>query len=314
MAEFCTRLAPSPTGALHLGNARTFLVNWLIARQRGWRIALRIDDLDSPRVRSGADRQALDDLRWLGLDWDSGPKYQSEHLTDYLRAAARLASQGDLFACDCTRSRIEASQQSAPHAGEHDLVYPGTCTPVQRKELSWDTWPDPGIAWRMRVPERPITFRDELLGDQAVDLATTVGDFIVVAKNGQPSYQLAVVVDDWLQGVTDVVRGEDLLNSTPRQLWIASRLGIQAPRRYWHLPLLVGADGRRLAKRHGDSRIAHFRELGVSPGRIRTVLGHWCGCALGEEATLDELLTAFQLERFPRETVVLDSRWAEQVF
>lgn len=314
-----TRLAPSPTGALHLGNARTFLVNWALARQRRWRVVLRIEDLDSPRTKSGADQQAIDMLGWLGLDWDDGPHYQLADLWPYHRALGELAERGLIYRCTCTRSEI-AEAQSAPHdepAVSGDLRYPGTHRPPTAQPTRYA--PDEvdaggaAIAWRVRVPDEPIAFDDALQGPQAINVQADVGDFVVATKSGLPAYQLAVVVDDARQGVTDIVRGDDLLRSAPRQLLLYDLLGLAPPPGYTHLPLVLGPDGRRLAKRHGDTRLVAYREAGVAAERVVGLLGWWSG--VGDkptEMTAAEFARRFDLAALPPESSVFtqeDEAW-----
>lgn len=310
-----TRLAPSPTGALHLGNARTFLVNWALARQQDWRIVLRIDDLDGPRIKTGAADAALSMLCWLGLDWDEGPFFQRDDLSPYHQALQQLGRQGDIYPCRCTRKQIAAASLSAPHASDHELRYPGTCRPEEvegspregatqacdyRRSHDSDL-----LAWRIRVPEGIMTFDDRLSGFQQHDVQGTVGDFLVGAKGGQPAYQLAVVVDDTRQGINQIVRGDDLLRSTARQLLLYERLNLGPVPTYTHLPLVVGEDGRRLAKRHGDSRLATYRRQGVSPERIIGLLAQWCGLEPRQPMTVAEFLARFQLKHLPRAPVML---------
>lgn len=300
-----TRLAPSPTGALHLGNARTFLVNWALARQLGWRVVLRIDDLDSPRVKPGADRQAIEMLRWLGLDWDGPIAYQSGNSEHYRAALERLAKASWLYPCRCTRTQIAASALSAPHLDEHELRYPGTCRPEALSPLEFSSTVS-GAAWRARVPDRPFTFHDVIAGPQAWNVQQLVGDFLVTNKQGAAAYQLAVVIDDWLQGVTEVVRGADLLGSTPRQLWLHELLGLTPPR-YWHVPLLVGPDGQRLAKRHGGFRLEEYRDLGVPVERIIGLIAWWSGSDELRPCRLEEFAAGFSLAKLPREPVVFQT-------
>lgn len=299
-----TRLAPSPTGALHLGNARTFLVNWSLARQQGWRIVLRIEDLDGPRVKAGASQEAIDVLQWLGLEWDEGPFTQRAELSPYQAALARLAAQGDVYPCRCTRKEIEAAALSAPHGDEHELRYPETCRPPERTPLPATMLDEIGVAWRFRVEGGLTTFADQVAGVHRHDVGATTGDFLVATKEGLPSYQLAVVVDDGRQQIERVVRGDDLLGSTHRQLLIQRALGIAPPPEYYHLPLVVGEDGRRLAKRHGDSRISHYRQLGASPERIIGLLAEWCGLGPRREQTAAEFIAKFDLAALPRTPIV----------
>ncbi|CAA9376634.1 MAG: Glutamyl-Q tRNA(Asp) synthetase, partial [uncultured Phycisphaerae bacterium] len=215
-----TRLAPSPTGALHLGNARTFLVNWALARRLGWRVVLRIEDLDGPRVKRGADQAAIDDLRWLGIDWDYGPVRQSDRSALYHSAADRLVAAGLAYPCACTRKEVELAA-SAPHAEDGSAVYPGTCRGrfASVAEARAATGREPAV--RFRVPDDAeaavVGWDDQFLGRRAVD-ARRLGDFVIAKADGTAAYQLAVVVDDADAGVTQVVRGDDLVDSTPRQI------------------------------------------------------------------------------------------------
>ncbi len=315
-----TRLAPSPTGALHLGNARTFLINWALARQRGWEVLLRIEDLDSPRIKAGADLGAIADLAWLGLDWDEGPVYQTAELAPCRQAIECLSRAGLLYPCACTRREIEQAQ-SAPHeVPGQELRYPGTCRPEKAAPLPRHVFtPDPSAdggaapAIRIRVPDEPVVVHDQVRGVQRINVQATVGDFIIATRAGLPAYQLAVVVDDARQGMTDVVRGDDLLGSTARQLWLYRYLGVAAPPRWWHLPLLLGPDGRRLAKRHGDSRLARYREMGVPVERIVGLLAHWSGVtARREPMSVGDFAARFDIGRLPGEAVTFtpeDESW-----
>jgi glutamyl-tRNA synthetase len=314
-----TRLAPSPTGALHLGNARTFVLNWLLARRRGWRVVLRIEDLDGPRTKRGADRGLIKDLQWLGLDWDDGPVYQSARGGLYRRAIEKLIDARFAYACVCTRKEVE-SAASAPHAEDGAAVYPGTCRARYKSLTEAQAASGRPPAVRVRVPDGPagvVAWDDGFRGRQEIDAARQLGDFVIAKADGTPAYQLAVVVDDADMGVTDVVRGDDLVESTPRQVLLYRALGLsdRIPR-YTHLPLVVGADRRRLAKRHGDTRLSWYRERGVAPERILALLARWSGIQL-EARSADgvgtgELLEAFQLDRLPAEPAVFtadDDRW-----
>jgi glutamyl-tRNA synthetase len=299
-----TRLAPSPTGALHLGNARTFLGNWALARQRGWGITLRIEDLDGPRVKPDAAADAIDVLRWLGLNWDEGPTYQRHDLAPYRDALDTLAAEGAIYPCRCTRREIEAAALSAPHLGDHELRYPGTCRPAQVTPYPPAALDDPTTAWRIRVPEGATTFTDAFVGVHQHDIQSTTGDFLVATKEGLPSYQLAVVIDDARQRITHIVRGDDLLASTHRQRLLQQLLGLPPIVEYIHLPLVVGSDGRRLAKRHGDTRISHYRDLGVTSERILGLLAEWCGLGPRREMSTSEFMQSFDIARLPRERIV----------
>lgn len=304
-----TRLAPSPTGALHLGNARTFLVNWLLARQNGWQIILRIEDLDGPRIKRGADHQLIQDLLWLGLNWDEGPVYQSFRLPMYQSALQTLIDKGVAYPCVCSRREVE-NAASAPHSEDGAAVYPGTC---RGRYLTIDgarveVGRPPAI--RFHVPAEPISFHDGFAGPQTFQPADQLGDFVISKSDGTPAYQLAVVVDDADMGVTQVVRGADLIDSTPRQILLYRALGLldRTPR-YYHLPLVLGTDGRRLAKRHGDTRLSFYRDRGVPPAAVLALLGRWCGvesAPAGCQAT--DLLQSFRLESLPKHPIVFTPR------
>ena len=294
-----TRLAPSPTGALHLGNARTFVVNWALARRRGWRVLLRVEDLDTPRTKEGAADQAIEDLRWLGLDWDEGPSFQAPLLGPggpYAAALEQLRAAGHTYPCPATRRDLEAA--SAPNEGDPpEPRYPNLWRPPAPP-------PPAGVplAERLIVPAGDVRFRDEVAGPQAFNVHATVGDFVLRTKAGLPGYQLAVVVDDARQGVTHVVRGDDLLPSTARQVLLYERLSLGPPPAYLHLPLVRGADGRRLAKRHGDTRVASYREAGVPAGRVLALLARWSGMpagVAGDSLTAGAFADAFDLARLP---------------
>lgn len=301
-ATYTGRLAPSPTGAQHVGNARTYLIAWLAARAHGGRIVLRIEDIDSPRIKPGAAEQACADLRWLGLDWDEGPIVQTERLPLYVRALNQLKEQECVYPCTCTRTDIERAA-SAPHLEHEGPVYPGIC--AGRKAADAPGLGDRPYAWRMRVEDGPFGFVDGYRGPTAIDLREVGGDFVVWKSAGTPAYQLAVVVDDAAQGITEVIRGDDLLPSTPRQLLLYQALGL-APPRFVHVPLVVGPDGRRLAKRHGDTRLIALRHAGVAPEALIGLLARSCGWrdTIRPTAARD-LVSGFSLDAIPREPFVL---------
>ncbi|MGH7174487.1 MAG: tRNA glutamyl-Q(34) synthetase GluQRS [Gemmataceae bacterium] len=302
------RLAPSPTGAQHVGNARTYLIAWLSSRRRGGRLVLRIEDIDSPRVKAGADRQACLDLQWLGLDWDEGPLVQTERLSVYRAALERLMAAELVYPCTCTRGDVERAA-SAPHLEHEGSVYPGTC--AGRRADDAEALGDRPSCWRFRVPRESPAFVDGFRGPTRLDLRVIGGDFIVwkAPRSGltdsTPAYQLAVVVDDAAQDVTEVVRGDDLISSTPRQLLLYQALGLPPPC-FVHVPLVVGPDGRRLAKRHGDTRLSSLREAGVRPEMLLGLLAWSCGWLSSIEAiTARELLPLYRLETIPHEPFVL---------
>jgi glutamyl-tRNA synthetase len=297
---------------MHLGNARTALLAWLDARASGARLALRVEDLDGPRVRPGLEGRILDELRWLGLGWDEGPDVggphapyrQSERLPRFADALRRLRDAGLAYPCWCSRAEIAAATQ-APHGPQDDGPrYPGTCRDLAEGERAARAARRPP-AWRFRVPPGAIAFHDAVFGAQAVDVLATVGDFVVARADGVPSYQLAVVVDDAAMEVTDVVRGADLLASTARQLLLHGALGSAAPR-FAHVPLVVGEDGARLAKRHGALSVGELRERGADPRAVVGLLAASAGLAPpGARASPDELVAGFSLARLPRAPAVL---------
>ena len=302
------RLAPSPTGALHLGNARSFLLAWLDIRSRGGRVILRMEDLDGPRVKAGAAEQACQDLAWLGLDWDEGPLVQSGRLPLHEEALARLTEKKLAYPCVCTRREVEEAA-SAPHESGHDAgpLYPGTCrgrfagAEAARRESGRDP------AWRLRVePAAAVSVRDRFLGERTFRAGRELDDFVVWKKSGTPAYQLACVVDDHRMGVTDVLRGEDLLLSTARQLLLYRAWGWEPPA-FAHTPLLVGRDGRRLAKRHGDTRVARFRHAGIAPAPLVGWLAAISGLLPpGKEALPADLVADFALHRVPPGPVTVE--------
>ena len=269
------RYAPSPTGDLHLGNLRTALLAWLFARSAGSEFVMRVEDLDTGRVREEYVGRQLDDLAALGLDWDGPPVRQSERLGLYEDAVARLDADGLLYPCFCTRREIREAA-SAPHGALPEYAYPGTC-----RELT---------ATERRAHEsagRPPALR--LRADARTD------DFVVRRNDGVPAYNLAVIVDDAAQGIEEVVRGADLASSTPRQLLLAGLLGLEPPRSYVHVPLMLGPDGERLAKRHGAVTLVDQVAQGSTPDGVRTELARGLGLASGDERAvpLDELLRRF---------------------
>ncbi len=306
------RFAPSPTGPLHLGNARTALLSWLAARARRGAYLMRIEDLDAPRVLRGLEGRILEELRWLGLDWDEGPTVggpvgpyrQSERGPSYAHALARLRRARLVYPCFCSRSEIAAAAQ-APHGPSDDGPrYPGTCASLSRTEAETRAAVR-RPAWRLRVQEGPVSFVDGVHGPQSVNVSAAVGDFVVARADGIPAYQLAVVVDDAAMGVTDVVRGDDLLPSTARQILLYRALGLAVPR-FAHVPLVVGEDGARLAKRHGALSVGELRERGADRRALAGLLAEISGLA-PPGARLDprELVAGFEIGRVSREPVVL---------
>lgn len=309
MAQHVTRLAPSPTGALHLGNARTFLVNWALARQNAWRIVLRIEDLDTPRVKPGAIEGVARTLRALGMDWDDGPHVQSHDLAPYEDAMQRLARAGLVYPCELTRGEIEAAS-SAPNQGDHEQRFDAALRPRDAGHAR--AFDDRGANWRFMVPERDVMVEDAFAGPSVRNPWRSIGDFVVWTRRGQPSYQLAVVVDDARQGITDIVRGDDLLDSAARQMLLYDALGLGPPPKYFHLPLVRGEDGRRLAKRHGDTRVDTYLAAGVPAERIIALLGRWCGVGPADRLNSRDFAARLDLRTIPKADIVFtpsDDRW-----
>jgi len=300
--RYVGRLAPSPTGAQHLGNARTYLIAWLAARGCGGRLVLRIEDIDSPRVKHGAIEGALEDLRWLGLDWDEGPIFQTERLSFYESALRVLQAQELVYPCTCSRSDVERAA-SAPHADHEGPAYPGTC--AGRTAASAANLADQPFAWRFRVKPESPEFVDGFRGPTQIRIQEAGGDFVVWKSLGTPAYQLAVAVDDAAQQVTEVIRGDDLVPSTHRQLLLYEALGLRPPS-FVHVPLVVGPDGRRLAKRHGDTRLASLRQAGVPAEALLGLLA-WSCSWMDKPAPISarELIPLFRLETIPGQAFVL---------
>lgn len=306
-----SRLAPSPTGALHLGNARTFLVNWCLARAGGWSLPLRIEDLDTPRVKPGVIDATIGTLRWLGLDWDGEPAVQSRDMGPYRDAMRTLAAAGLVYPCTLTRAEIGAAA-SAPNEGDHEVRFDASLRPGGFRRGTPARFDDDATNWRLAVDEGVVTIDDRFRGPVEIDVTRSVGDFVVWTKRGCPSYQLAVVVDDARQGVTEIVRGDDLIDSAGRQALLYRGLGLGEPPRCCHLPLVRGADGRRLAKRHGDTRIDHYRDSGVPARRVLALLARWCGVDAGASVAAQDLIGAIRLDTIPPDDVVFgpeDDAW-----
>lgn len=300
-----TRLAPSPTGALHVGNARTFLLTWLHARAGGGSVVLRIDDLDGPRVKAGREKDAVDDLRRLGLDWDAGEPVlrQSDRAAVYDAACARLLAAGLAYPCVCTRSEVE-SAASAPH-GPEGPAYPGTCRGRFSDEAAARAATGRPAALRFAAQAGSVAFDDLLFGPQSFDPSVETGDFVIRKASGTAAYQLATVVDDAASGVDLVIRGADLLPSSARQIQLQAALGL--PRvAYLHLPLVVGPDGLRLAKRHGDTTIRSLFAAGWDAPALVGWLAASAGLASpGERVLPVDLVVRYDVAKLGREPIVV---------
>lgn len=299
------RFAPSPSGRIHLGNILCCLLAWLSARQKGGRVVLRIEDLDTARCPRRYAGRMEEDLRWLGLDWDEGPAvggpdgpyYQSERTALYQAALEKLEQRGMVYPCLCTRAELHAA--SAPHREDGQVVYAGTCrrlTAEQAAERARRTGRAPAL--RLRVPEEEWAFTDGHMGPYRENLARDCGDFLLRRSDGIFAYQLAVVVDDAAMGVTEVVRGADLLDSTPRQLYLYDLLGLEPPR-FIHFPLLLAPDGRRLSKRDADAGLDTLRDRATA-AEILGKLAYLAGFnPSGAPRAAEELLTDFAWDKVP---------------
>lgn len=276
-ASYRGRIAPSPTGHLHLGHAATFWTAFVRARQAGGRLLLRNEDLDTARCKPEFVQAMLEDLRWFGIEWEEGPDLggpftpynQSERRPQHLEGWQKLAEGGFIYPCTCSRRDIiEAA--SAPHAGEEEPLYPGICRPPPTESPHQRN--REGVSWRFRVPEgEKISFLDGAQGNQTFVAGQDFGDFVVWRKDDMPAYQLAVVLDDHAMEVTEVVRGEDLLLSTARQILLYRAIGVPPPR-FFHCPLVTDGEGNRLAKRHESLSLRALRRRGAFPGELREQL------------------------------------------
>ena len=303
MKQTVGRFAPSPSGRMHLGNVLCALLAWLSARSQNGSFILRIEDLDPDRCPRRYADLIEDDLAWLGLTWDAGGSkggpdgsyYQSARTAIYQHYFDRLQQEGLVYPCFCSRAALHAA--SAPHLSDGRVVYPGTCrglTAAQVAEKCRVRRP----AMRLRVPDETITFTDGLQGPCTESLPTECGDFILRRSDGVFAYQLAVVVDDALEGVTEVVRGRDLLGSTARQIWLHRQLGF-APPDFVHIPLLNDADGRRLSKRDADLDLGVLRTR-FSPAQLIGALAHAAGLIdRPEPVTPRELIPEFSWSKVP---------------
>jgi glutamyl-tRNA synthetase len=276
-----------------------------------------MEDIDSPRVKRDADQQAMEDLRWLGLDWEEGPIFQTARFPLYEAALKTLQDKEQVYPCTCSRSDIERAA-SAPHAEHEEPAYPGTCS--SRRVADAQALGDRPYAWRFRAKPGTIEFLDGLRGLTQIQLDSIGGDFAVwkskvpsLSQSATPAYQLAVVVDDAAQRVTEVIRGDDLVPSTPRQLLLYGALGLRPPR-FTHVPLVVGPDGRRLAKRHGDTRLASLRQAGVEPEALLGLLAWSCGWIQKPvPISAREMIPLFHLESIPREPFILTAESLESI-
>ena len=291
------RFAPTPSGRMHLGNVFAAMIAWLSVRSRGGSLVLRMEDLDTQRTSPENAALLREDLQWLGLDWDWEMQPQSQRTAVYDRYFAQLSQLGLVYPCYCSRSQLHSV--NAPHTSDGTYLYPGTCrelTPAQRQGM--DRLP----AWRVQVPERVISLEDMAMGPYSQDLAAECGDFLIRRADGVYMYQLAVTVDDGEAGVTEVVRGMDLLSSAPRQIYLQELLGFQRPA-YGHVPMLVAPDGRRLSKRDQDMDLGRLRQ-NYTPEQILGALAFAGGIIdRAEAASAKELVGEFCWQKLSREAI-----------
>lgn len=313
------RLAPSPTGHMHLGNAWSFLLAWLGVRGANGTLVLRMEDIDPDRSRQHFADDLMRDLAWLGLHWDEGPDnggphgpyVQSQRTQHYLAAIEHLAAAGHVYPCYCTRKELR-QLAGAPHVGDAGASYPGTCSNLTPQQQQQKERAGRRPSLRLRCPQHTYTICDQILGEQQLSLSHAGGDFAIRRSDGVFAYQLAVVVDDGAMGITQVVRGNDILISTPRQLLLATYLGLPHPN-YAHVPLLLDASGERLAKRHASLTIAQLRQEGIPASHITGFLGYLAGfIPQPQPASPEDLIPHFSWQKLPRTDIRLSQDPANQ--
>ncbi|MCI9120739.1 MAG: tRNA glutamyl-Q(34) synthetase GluQRS [Oscillibacter sp.] len=301
------RFAPTPSGDVHLGNAFCYLLAWLSARRQGGQVVLRMEDADQPRTVPGSIGQTLEDLRWLGLDWDQGPEdgvpvpawFQSARTAVYDRCLEELKKRKLAYPCYCSRADLKLA--SAPHAGDGHAIYPGICRNLTEAERAQK---NRAPAWRLEALDTEIAFADGLQGPVRLNLAWEWGDFPIRRADGVYCYQFIAALDDALMGVTEVVRSRDLLLSTPPQLYVQRLFGLPEPR-YVHIPMLLDSKGARLAKRRGGLSLVQLRQR-KSPEEVVGALAYLAGLQPRPEPRTAASLTAdFSWDRVPREDVLL---------
>ncbi len=300
------RFAPSPTGELHIGGARTALFNYLFARAQKGVFILRIDDTDLERSRPEYTEGLFNSMRWLGLDWDEGPYYQSQRLEEYAREAARLLDENKAYHCFCTTEELAAGREEARKAGK-PYLYPGSCRelPRERADAYLAAGRTPVI--RLRTPDSGATVVNDLIRGEVRFDNNNLDDFIIIKSNGLPTYNFASVVDDALMEITDVIRAEEHLSNTPRQQLCVEALGYQLPR-YAHVPMILAPDRSKLSKRHGATSVEEFREGGYLPEALINYMV-LLGWSPGEKEiiTLAEMVPLFSLERVNKTAAIYDT-------
>ena len=295
------RFAPTPSGRMHLGNVFAALIAWCSIRSQKGRLVLRMEDLDTQRTSTEFAQTLRQDLTWLGLDWDQETPPQSQRGAVYDRYFEKLADLGLLYPCYCTRSQLH--NVNAPHRSDGTYVYPGTCRVLSdAQKAAFGREP----AWRVRVPDKLYTLTDLVQGEFSQNLEEDCGDFVVRRADGIYVYQLAVTVDDGEAGVTEVVRGMDLLSSAPRQMYLQNLFGFENPT-YGHVPLLMAADGRRLSKRDRDLDMGALR-LRCTPEKLLGVLAHAARLTdTAQPISARELASVFSWEKLRKESIYLDT-------
>jgi glutamyl-tRNA synthetase len=297
---------------MHLGNAWTFLLTWLSVRSQNGRLVLRVEDIDPQRSKAPFTEALLEDLRWLGLDWDEGPDgytqktscLQSRRTFFYEEAIARLEDAGFIYPCFCTRSELR-NLGSAPHVEDFGAPYPGTCRTLTKEKQSELFKAGRKAALRLRCAETSVSFDDALWGRQYLELAECGGDFALRRSDGVFSYQLAVTVDDALMGITEVMRGRDILPSTPRQVVLQHLLGYPVPK-HIHVPLLLDVKGEKLSKRHKSLTLRELRQKGVDAARLNGLLSQMAGInPSGRPVRPEELLPLYSLDKLPVQDIRL---------
>jgi nondiscriminating glutamyl-tRNA synthetase len=308
------RFAPSPTGHLHVGNARTALFNWLFARQKGGQMILRIEDTDVERSQARYESLLMDDLKWLGLDWDEGPDVdgsygpyrQSDRLEIYREHAERLLNEGKAYLCFCAEEELQKEREAAL-AEQRQAIYSGKCRRIDPQEAQKRRASGEAGAIRLKIPEHPIRFHDIVRGD--VEFSNeVVSDPVIVRSSGMPVYNYVVVIDDALMKITHVIRGDDHLSNTPKQVALYEALGWPVPE-FAHLSTILGSDRERLSKRHGATSIANFREMGVLPEALVNYLAllGWAPSGGNREIfKAEELIKEFSLKRVTPSPAVFD--------
>lgn len=304
------RYAPTPSGRLHLGNLFSMMLVWFSARSKGGKVTLRIENLDEQRCKTEYYTQLLQDLNWIGLDWDWGPLYnkenefmQNKRQDFYMECLYKLENMGLIYPCYCSRTQLHTAL--APHQSDGIYIYNGNCfglSKIQTEKL----YPGKKPAYRIHVPNEEIGFEDGCQGFYSENLSENAGDYIIRRSDLVFAYQLAAPADDGNMGITEVVRGRDLLSSTPRQIWLLKMLGYSQPK-YYHHPLLINQNGRRLAKRDADLHLDYLKEKNPSPEYWLGVLGFWAGLIdRPEPVSIRDLLAEFCWSKVPKEDIQIN--------